>query len=363
MSGSGELDNRELFSKPHELCTPGIMGLPTIMDVAAEAGVSMKTASRVLNNEAHVRPHLRNRVLAAVTKLQYRPNLAARQLAASRSRLILLICNSFGASYVTRVLVAAAGQCRQQDYHLVSEPADPQSEPAGAIGRTIERLRPEGVILTPPLADSALVISAIEATGTPLVRISGTLPGYGTCITVDERQAARRLVRHLIAERGHRRIGFIGPRPLHHAAMGRAQGYRDALEEAAIAFEPGLIKQGNFFFRSGFAAAEGLLALDRPPTAIFAANDGMALGAMTAAFAKGLRVPQDLAVAGFDDSPAGRMVWPPLTSVRLPVEALAQRAVRILIDGEASMPEPECELLFRGSTGEKMELSALEYDA
>lgn len=339
------------------------MSLPTIMDVAAEAGVSMKTVSRVLNNEAHVRPQVRARVLEAVSKLDYRPNLAARQLAASRSRLILLICNSFGASYVTRVLVASAGQCQKLDYHLVSEPVDPQSEPAGVISRSIARLRPEGVILTPPLADSKVVIAAIEASGTPLVRISGTTPGYGTRISVDERAAARRLVRYLIDDRGHRRIGFIGPRPLHYAAEERVQGYREALDEAGIAFEPSLVEQGDFFFRSGFAAGERALALDHPPTAIFAANDGMALGAMTAAMQRGLRVPQDVAIAGFDDSPAGRMIWPPLTSVRLPVEALAKQAVRILIEGEVAALPLECELLLRGSTGEKPELSAREYDA
>lgn len=338
------------------------MGLPTITDVAAEAGVSMKTVSRVLNNEAHVRPRLRARVLQAISKLGYRPNLAARQLAASRSRLILLFCNSFGASYVTRVLVAAAAQCRKNDYYLVSEPVDPQSEPVSDIERTIARLRPEGIILTPPLADSAAVITAIEATGTPLVRISGTRKAYGACISVDERAAAMHMVIHLI-ECGHRRIGFIGPRPQHHAAEGRELGYRDALEGAGIELDPSLMEKGDFFFHSGFSAGLRLLSSERPPTAVFAANDGMALGLISAARSKDVRVPEDLAVAGFDDSPASRMIWPPLTSVRLPVEALAEKAVRILIDGEVAGPEPACELLFRGSTGAPLQLAAREFDA
>ncbi len=339
------------------------MGLPTITDVAATAGVSMKTVSRVLNGEAHVRPQLRDRVLEAVSALDYRPNLAARQLAANRSRLILLICNSFGASYVTRVLIAASAQCREQDYHLVSEPVDPQSKPSAAIERSIARLRPEGVILTPPLADNASVLRAVAATGTPLVRISGTTPGHGSCINVDERAAARELVQHLIEELGHTRIGFVGPRPLHYAAEGRAHGYRDALDLAGIAWEPELSEVGDFFFGSGFAAGKRLLAMPSPPTAVFAANDGMALGVMSAALAMGLRIPDDIAVAGFDDSPAGRMIWPPLTSVRMPVEALAERAVRVLTKGEISGYEPACELLRRGSTTGETGLAARPFDA
>lgn len=339
------------------------MGLPTIMDVATQAGVSMKTVSRVLNGEAHVRPHLRERVLDAMGVLGYRPNLAARQLAGNRSRLILLLCNSFGASYVTRVLVSAAAQCREQDYHLVSEPVEPLSQPVGAIERSIARLRPEGIILTPPLADDAGVLAAIAETGTPLVRISGTRSGHGKCIAVDERAAARELVEHLIDEQGHRRIGFVGPRPLHYAAEGRARGYRDALENAGIAWDPGLCETGDFFFGSGFVAGQRLLSLAVPPTAVFAANDGMALGVMSAARAVGLRIPEDLAVAGFDDSPAGRMTWPPLTSVRLPVEALAEQAVRLLTRATITVVDPACELLRRGSTTGFPRLAARAFDA
>lgn len=323
----------------------------------------MKTVSRVINGEAHVRQPMRRRVEDAIAALGYRPNLAARQLAANRSYLILLLFNSFGASYATQIIVAAAAQCRAFDYHLVSEPIDTAGRTVDAIERTIARLRPEGVLLIPPLADDPMALAAIEATGTRLVRISGTIDGPGVRLNVDERLASCELVTHLIAEQGHQRVGFIGPRARHLSAQNRAQGYLDALELAGIPYDPELVVEGDFFFNSGLSGAERLFGLTNPPTAIFAANDGMALGAMSAAQVRGLSIPSDVAVAGFDDSPAGRMVWPPLTSVRQPFADLAQSAIRRLAGRSTGDADLQCTLLRRGSTTGAKLLAATPFDA
>ncbi len=321
------------------------------MDVAARAGVSMKTVSRVLNNEAHVRPVLRERVVAAMAALDYRPNLAARQLAANRSFLISLVMQSRSLSYLSEVIVAAAAECRQHGYHLISETFEEAEGAETVVGRVLGRLRPDGIILTPPPANDPNMLAAIERTGTPLVRLAGIGEGYGTVVAARERGIAAEVVRHLLGA-GRRRIGLIAPPEQHLAAQERVLGYRDALAEAGIPADPALIVAGRFDFGSGVAAAEQLLSLREAPDAIFATNDSMALGVLAAASRRGVAVPSRLAVAGFDDSPSGRMVYPALTTVRQPIAAMACNAVCLLV-GKADCVVPTAyELIVRGSSSE-----------
>lgn len=333
----------------------------TISQVAAEAGVSIKTVSRVLNNEDHVRPHLRERVLNAAAALQYRPNLAARQLAAKRSFLISLIVANTPVSYFSRMIVEAASECRQHNYHLVSDIYLPDEPGEEVIERVTSRLRPDGIILLPPLCNDAAVIAAIERLGTPLVRLAGISEGYGYSIQVEERAVSRDLVAHLISL-GHRRIGLIGPPADHQAAQERTLGYRDALAAANLAFDPELVITGDFSFASGVKATAQLLARSDRPSALFATNDGMALGAMAVARKFGLRIPDDIAIAGFDDSPGSRMIFPALTTVRQPVAAMARNAVLTLLDRPGA-GRLNHELLLRGSTTGLDDIVLSEMDA
>lgn len=323
--------------------------MATIADVARHAGVSMKTVSRVINNEDHVRPGLRDRVMAAIEALDYRPNLAARQLVTSRSLLISVFIHDASVSYFSEIVVSAAAECRRHGYHLVSETFDKNESGTDAVARVTAHLRPDGIILAPPLCNDPAIVDAVERSGTPLVRLAGTGDFYGTAIPVHERAVSRDIVRHLIAL-GHRRIALIAPPPEHGAAQERIMGFMDAMDEARLAVDPDLIVAGEFSFASGALIAETMLAASPRPTAIFASNDGMALGVMAVARRMGLAIPADLAVAGFDDSPASRMVFPPLTTVRQPIAAMSRAAVEVILGKEARDDAFEHQLMIRGST-------------
>lgn len=322
--------------------------MATIIEVAQHAGVSMKTVSRVLNGEAHVRPHLRARVMSSVEALSYRPNLAARQLAGARSFIIAYPFNNPSPSYITDVLMGAARTCRDRGYHLVSEPVDIGPDATEVIQRLVKTLRPDGIILTPPLADDRIVVDFVEALGVPLVRIAGRDGLYGRSIVVNDHAVSKLMVAHLV-DQGHRRIAFIRPPPQHALAQARFDGYLGGLAAAGIAVDDSLIMPGLFDVESGARAAARLLDLPSPPSAIFAANDDMALGAFGVVRSRNLSVPDDVAIAGFDDTPASRLVWPALTTVRQPVRQLGSLAADLLLGGEPSGPV-SYELIVRGST-------------
>jgi len=323
--------------------------LPTISDVAARAGVSTKTVSRVLNGEPHVRPQLKERVRAAVAELDYQPNLAARQLAANRSFLIVYLYTTVRASYVATLLGAASRRCRELGYHLIAEPVEDSSDAAALVADLVSRLRPDGILLSPPLSDEADLLDALQRAAVPVARIAGTRPGVGDIIDIDHRAISAEMTEHLIAL-GHRRIGFIAATREFRLALGRLAGFRDAMGRAGIAIDEELVVNGNFTFLSGYHAAALLLAHRSPPTAIFAANDEMAAGVVSAAGQRGLRVPDDVAIAGFDDSPISRMIWPPLTTVRQPVAELAVAAIDRLTGRPPGKDPIEHRLVIRAST-------------
>ncbi|BBC71002.1 LacI family transcriptional regulator [Altererythrobacter sp. B11] len=309
----------------------------------------MKTVSRVLNQEAHVRPALQAKVKEAVEALGYRPNLAARQLAGQRSFIIAYPFNNPSPAYITEVLMGAARACRDKGYHLVSEPIDLGEEALEMIERLVRTLRPDGMILTPPLCDMARVVEHVERLKVPLVRIAGGLDLYGEAIQMDDRAISREMVAHLV-QQGHRRIGFVLPHPDHAMAQSRYRGYLDGLGDAGIAPEESLIRPGRFDVESGAEAAHALLDLPQPPTAIFAANDYMALGAMRVAHSRGLAIPGDVAIAGFDDSSGSRLAFPALTTVRQPVRALGETAAAMLLGEKVDLSQLRHELLIRPST-------------
>ena len=327
--------------------------MTSIHDVAALAKVSIKTVSRVVNDAPNVSAELRERVQAAVRELGYRPNQSARRLAGGRSFMIAYLYSNPAPGYISGIQSGAAARCRELGYHLVVEPISPGGEERfDVLDRLVAALRPDGVLLVPPLSDDAAMLARLAELRLPCARIAGSVVGAGFNIHTPERAAGRMVADHLIAH-GHRRIGIITPPAKHRSALRRVEGFRDGLAAAAVPVDESLFVDGGFTFASGIAAGEALLALPEPPSAIFATNDDMALGVLTLAHQIGLRVPEDLSVVGFDDTPASLTSWPPLTTVRQPLEDMGRLVIDALANGPIDDPEFLFTLMERASSGPK----------
>lgn len=345
------------------------MGKPTggatrIEDVARAAGVSMKTVSRVFNHEPNVRPETRARVETAAKAMNYRPNPSARSLAGSRSYLLSLIYDNPSASYVVEVMSGVLDACEAAHYSMMMRPLElADRQHIEIVVESVAQYAPDGLILTPPLSDDEALLARLDALNVRYARISPktspeTLTGTQHArigVRLDERDAVRGMMAHIVAL-GHRRIAHIKGHREHGAAEWRLAGYKDGLRAAGIAYDRTLVLPGEFSFESGVAGAERLLALDHPPTAIFAANDDTAAGVMHAAGVRGLRIPDDLSVFGFDDLPMARQLWPPLTTVRQPSRDMGRIAAEQLLlsirdPAAAGMVQVPYELQLRESTG------------
>ncbi len=312
------------------------MSAVTIIDVAKRAGVSFKTVSRVLNREKNVHVHTRDRVLAAAAELGYRPNFGARSLAGARSYLIGLFIDNPSFAYMGKVQLGAMSRCRPDGYHLLLETLDIGAPDAGAdLERLLSAVRLDGLILAAPICDNTVVLDALEARAIPYVRLSPNHdPDRAPWVGMDDAGAAAEMTRRLL-QLGHREIGFVEGPAGHGASALRRQGFLATLAEAGVAPRLDLIRPGRFDFRSGLEAADAMLDQPHPPTAIFASNDEMALGVTMAAHRRGLNIPADLSIAGFDDIPAATTIWPRLTTVRQPIFEMAAAAADMIISGQA----------------------------
>jgi len=303
----------------------------TIDVVAARAKVSSMTVSRVINGQSAVREATRERVLRAVRELGYIPNLAASSLAAARGTSIALIYTNPSSAYLRELLVGALHGTSRTAAQLVvytwdGFDAEAQRKAARALATNVA-----GAILPPPLCESKSVLAELADAGLPVVAIASSREKHDISqVRIDDFSASKEMTEHLIAA-GHTRIGYIKGHPNQSSSLCRFKGFRAALLEAGIDFDPALAQQGYFTYRSGLNAAEKLLALRSPPTAIFASNDDMAAAVVSVAHRRGLDVPRDLSVVGFDDTSAATMVWPELTTIRQPVAAMADCAVDILL--------------------------------
>lgn len=324
--------------------------------VARAAGVSMKTVSRVFNHEPNVRPETRAKVEAAAKALNYRPNPSARSLAGHRSYLIALAYDNPPGHYIMDLMSGVVDACETAHYSMMMRPVDYDSQShVDVIAECVGQYAPDGILLVPPLTDDAALLARLAEAGTRLAFVSPMDAQARVGARMDERAAVRELMAHLVAL-GHRRIAHVKGRRDHGATEWRLAGYRDGLRAAGLAYDKALVIPGEFSFESGAAALQTLLALDAPPTAIFAANDDTAAGVMHAALARGLRVPDDLSVCGFDDQPMARQLWPSLTTVRQPVAAMGRIAAEQLLlsirDASAgTMVEVPYALSLRDSTG------------
>ena len=303
----------------------------TIQEVADLAKVSLKTVSRVINDEPSVRSDTRNRVLEAIEQLNYRPNLNARGLASNRSFLIGLFCDKPG-DYLSEFQAGAVERCRESSLHPMVEPLDVQSSGIDKqMDTLLGQLRLEGVILLPPLSDHPVVLNKLHSAAIPIVRIApqhnlSATPSIG----IDDYAAARQVTAHLL-NLGHRRIGFMLGRPDHGATEQRYLGFIDEMRAHQVTVDFDLVQTGNFSFSDGLVCAERMLRSATPPTAIFASNDDMAAAAISMARKFGIDLPSQLSVTGFDDAPVATMIWPELTTVRQPVASMARIAADLII--------------------------------
>ncbi len=336
----------------------------TIHDVARLAGVSIKTVSRVLNHEPHVRPRTQAKVHEAVAALGYRPHPSARSLAGQRSFLIGLPFANPNPHYLVAVECGALAACERLGYGIALIACETDTaDLADHLIAFARQSRLDGLLLFPPIGDRISLLDALVAAGLPIARLAPYDDRrVGPAAAIDDRAAAAEMTRHLIGL-GHRRIAFVRGHPEHGASRVREEGFREAMRAAGLDVSARQVVAGAFTFESGIAAAERLLAGEAPPTAIFASNDEMAAGVLYAAHRRGLVVPRDLSVAGFDDSPLASQIWPRLTSVRQPVREMAEAATTLLIESlrqprrtgrTAQTPPPllfSAELVIRESTG------------
>ena len=303
-----------------------------IEDVAQQAGVSMKTVSRVLNKEPGVRESTRARVLETVAALNYRPDPSARSLAGNRSYLVALLYDNPSPNYLMEILTGVVEACESHHYGMVMQPVGFHSPDfLDTVDALVVGSRLDGLILTPPLTDSVELLDRLDQRGIPFACISPKGREGRIGVTLDEHDAVCGLMEHLIAL-GHRRIAHVRGHPDHGASEWRLAGYRTALRRAGLRYDPALVADGEFSFDSGLAAGRQLLALAERPTAIFAANDDMAAGVMRAASELGLRVPRDVSVCGFDNTPISQQIFPALTTVQQPTRDMGQVATVQLLN-------------------------------
>ena len=317
---------------------------PTLADVAREAKCSPMTVSRVINNEGNVREKTREEVRAAIARLNYSPNRAARALAGADQVRVALLYSNPSASYLSELLMGALEQASLSHVHLIVE----QCEFASDEFDVVQRLADSGItgfILPSPLCDEQALLDHLSELGTCVIAVgAGEKPAQHSSVMIDEQRAAFDMTRHIIAL-GHRRIGFIIGNPQQSASAQRLAGYREAMEAADLAIDPDLVAQGQFTYRSGLAAAERLFARSELPTAVFASNDDMAAAVIAAAHRLHLDVPADVSVCGFDDTAIASTMWPELTTIRQPIRQMSRKAIELLaLSLRARHLKKECEV-------------------
>jgi LacI family transcriptional regulator len=341
----------------------------TIEDVARATGVSRQTVSRVINHSPNVKPSVRERVMLAVEQLGYVPNLSARRMGGGRSFLILAINDrqrtlenwkaGRGNDWVDQMLYGGMTECEQHGYHLVFELIDADSEDsARQLSNALASLRPDGVILTPPHCDNPALTAALAERKIPCARVGHNVGADYVDVHMDEEGAAHAAATKLI-ELGHQRIAFISGAPSYGNSARRLSGFYQALKEAGLEESLGRVGTGNFHFDTAASVIETMLLREDRPTAFIADNDAMAFAALHVASRFGLRVPDDVSIISFEDTPGVRFSVPPLTAIRQPTAAMIAKACEKLIavsKGEAGTGSYQLpfELVVRESSGARI---------
>lgn len=337
----------------------------TIRDVAEDAGVSLQTVSRVINDGPNVRPAMRDKVQASIERLGYVPSLAAQRMSGSRSYLILAINDRErtlsdwrerqGTDWVDQMLLGGMLMCAKHGYRMMVELIDTRSDHVEReLGAAIAALQPDGVVLTPPHSENQQIIRLLAKNNISFARIGANDEGPGLRLTMGDEGAAYKATKRLI-ELGHTKIGFIAGPEEYSLSQWRRTGWQSAMEDSGLD-HTGLCERGDFGYESGTHATRALL--DRNPgiTAIIASSDQMTLAALAVARDRGLHVPQDLSLISFDNTPIVRFSQPPLSAIDQPIAETVSIAVEQLITTRDALPvsavtDVDANLVERSSTG------------
>lgn len=304
---------------------------PTIIDVARESGVSYSTVSRVLNGYEFVKPTTREKVLQAAERLGYVPNQQARSLAGGRSNLIGILVPGLDNGYISEIIRGIDEELAKSDYNLILYTTHRQHGRETNYVATIMNGAADGVLLVVPLI-SMTYLDVLSQQNFPYVLIDqADAAGKSSFVNAANWQGAYDATQYLI-KLGHQRIGFITGLEGLASASDRLEGYRAALTDHGLTLSSALISRGDFQEEGGYDAAQKLLALPQRPTAILAANDLSAFGAIEAIREQGLRIPEDISIMGFDDIPQASLVHPKLTTVHQPLQEMGQMGVKMLLE-------------------------------
>jgi len=302
----------------------------TIVDVADEAGVSYATVSRVINNKDHVSPEKRERVLRAMAQLGYVANMQARSLAGGESRVVGLLVDYLSSSYMDEIIRGIDEALDAENYDLMLYTTHRRKTKESAYVTKLTRRLADGLLLILP-RNAGAYLDTLRQRQFPhvLVDYFSAKQNVPSVSTTNFRGAYDAM--SFLLSLGHQRIGFITGTMEFGCARDRLDGYRLALKEHGLPVDPCLICEGDFMQPQGYQCAQRLLSLPEPPTAIFSSNDTMAFGVMEAARERGLRLPEDLSIVGFDDIPQASHVHPALTTIRQPLEEMGRSAAHLLL--------------------------------
>lgn len=330
----------------------------TINDIARLAGVSKKTVSRVINNSPFVKEETRKRVEAFIAEHGFIPDPQARGLAFRRSFLVGMIYDNPSPNYVVNMQQGVLDAVRGSGLELVVHPCNRAADSfLSELQAFVVRQKLFGVVMPPSVSEDERVVAILKEAHCPYVRIASvSLDEPAHMVVTHDSRGAARAARHL-AELGHRRVAFISGPDSFRSSHERGRGFREGLAEHGLTLDEACVRQGAYTFESGVEAAASLLSMPERPTAIFAGNDEMAIGVMKAARDRGLEVPRDLSIVGFDDLPMASRVWPNLTTVRLPIRDMGRMAAEKLTARSrgldpATLTQPEVDpcLVVRDST-------------
>ena len=336
--------------------------MATIKDVAREAGVSVASVSRALNGHRGVTPETTARIREIAARLRYVPHVAARSLITRRTHTIGALLPDLHGEFFSELIRGIDQAARARGLHLLVSSSHDSSEEAAAAMRAMQG-RVDGLLILSPRMDAAFLHANLpEQLPTVLLNSAVRDPAYRT-LNIDDYAGAHAMTRHLLRT-GHPQVTFIGGPAGNFDAQERERGYRDAMAQHAPGVAPDVVP-GEFNEESGHAAAIALLQREVRPRAVFAANDMMAVGCMYAFKDAGLRIPQDIALAGFDDIPIARYLTPPLTTVHVRIADLGRSALERLA-GQLDPGEPpgdlantlDCEVVVRGSCGADLTIAS-----
>ena len=305
--------------------------MPTIAEVARRAGVSVSTVSHVVNGTRKVAPGTAHAVQAVIDAVGYRPNVLARSLKTASSRSVGIAISAIANPYFSDVICAVEAECARLGMmvFLSDTQDDPQRELA--VVTAFDQRRVDGVILAPSADPERRALAYLRAARLPCVLVDRTPDPSFDQVGVNNREAMRALVAH-VAGFGHRRIGYVGGHPGFATTLERIEGYRAGLQLAGVSFDPSYLVTGSATTASASEATSALLSLADPPTAIVAGNNMATIGAVRAIRSRGLQVPADVSVVGFDDFEWADCFEPRLTLVAQPCEEIGKRAASLLIE-------------------------------